>query len=146
MGANLHVTLNDTKGRETKRTIGMETEVLLADYLTNITAWAAAFQPTTDLGLLKTVLAIDVTGDEFAPTAGASVDIGGKFSGWLDTVPARKASLGLPGIKDALSGDDGSIPNTGVMATYTALFETAAKFTISHGQQFASWIKGTLDR
>jgi hypothetical protein len=146
MGATLHLTLEDTKGRQTKRQVGMETETLLADYLTNITAYAAALEPITDLALIKTVLAIDVTGDEFAATAGASVDIGAKFSGWLDTVPSRKASLGLPGIKDALSGDDGSVPNTGVMATYTALFETAAKFTISHGQQFASWIKGTLDR
>lgn len=146
MGANLHITLADTKGRQTKRTIGMETEALLATYLTNITAFSAALEAITDLGLVKVVLAIDVVGDEFAATAGASVDIGGKFSGWLDTVPSRKASLGLPGIKDALSGDDGSIPNTGVMATYTALFETAATMSVSHGEQFDSWIKGTLDR
>lgn len=146
MGANLHITLQDSKGRTTKRTIGMETEATLAGYTTNITAFAAALDAITDLALVKVVLAIDVTGDEFAVTAGANVDVGGKFSGWLDTVPSRRASLGLPGIKDALSDSDGSIADAGVTATYLDLFETAAKFSLSHGFQIDTWVKGTLDR
>ena len=146
MGANLHITLADSKGRTTKRKIGMEDEALLASYLTNITAYAAALDAITDLALVKLVLAIDVTGDEFAVTAGANVDVGGKMSGWLDTTVPRKASLGLPGIKDALSDSDGSIDDTGVIATYLDLFETGAKMTLSHGEQVDSWVKGVLDR
>lgn len=146
MSAKLHITLGDTKGRTTKRIIGMEDEALLASYLTNITAYATALDAITDLSLIKLVLAIDVTGDEFVVTAGANVDVGGKFSGWLDTAVPRKASLGLPGLKDALSDADGSIPNAGAVATYLALFDTAAKFNLSHGEQVDTWIKGVLDR
>lgn len=146
MGATLHATFQDSHGRTTKRILGMETEATLAAYIANITAWAAAMDAITDLELVKTVLAINVTGDEFAAVAGSNVDIGGKFSGWLDSDPTRKASLGLPGIKTSLAAADGSIPNTGVITTYLALFESAAKFSLSHGFQIASWVGGTLDR
>lgn len=146
MGAYLHLTLEDSKGRTTKRKVGLETEALLATYLTNITAFCAALDAITDLALIKTVLAIDVTGDEFVVTAGANVDVGGKMSGWLDTTPARKASLGLPGLKDALSDSDGSIDDTGAVATYLDLFESADICNLAHGFQVATWIKGTLDR
>lgn len=146
MGANLHITLEDDHGRQTKRTIGMETEATLAGYTTNITAFAAALNAITDLALVKVVLAIDVTGDEFVVVADANIDIGGKFSGWIDSVPSRRASLGLPGIKSSLVDADGSIPDAGLTATYLDLFESAAKFSVAHGFQFSSWVKGTLDR
>lgn len=146
MGANLQITLQDSHGRTTKRSIGFETEALLADYLTNVTAFCAALDAITDLELIKTVLAIDITGDEFAGVAGSNVDIGGKFSGWLDTTPPRKASLGLPGIKTALVDADGSIPDADAVATYLNLFEAAAENNLSHGQQVTAWVKGTLDR
>ncbi len=146
MGANLQITLQDSKGRTTKRSIGFETEALLADYLTNVTAYCAALDAITDLALIKTVLAIDVTGDEFAGEAGSNVDVGGKFSGWLDTSPPRKASLGLPGLKDALSDSDGSIPDAAAVATYLDLFESAGENNLSHGQQVTAWVKGVLDR
>jgi hypothetical protein len=146
MAANLHITLEDDHGRTTKRTIGMETEATLAAYTANITAFALALDAITDLALIKAVLAIDVTGDEFVVVADANVDIGGKFSGWLDSVPARRASLGLPGIKSSLVDADGSIQDAGVTATYLDLFESAAKFSIAHGFQISTWVKGTLDR
>lgn len=146
MAANLHITLEDDHGRQTKRTVGMETEALLATYLTNITAFATALNAITDLALIKVVLAIDVIGDEFVVVADANVDVGGKFSGWLDSTPARRASLGLPGIKSSLVDADGSIQDAGAIGTYLDLFESAAKFSLAHGFQVSTWVKGVLDR
>jgi hypothetical protein len=131
--AKLAVTLEDAFKRTTKRVIGMEDQVLLADYAAAVTAWAAAFGDVSDLGIVKTDLIIPVTGLESAAVAASNIDRGGTFSGWLDTVAPKKASLKLPCPKLSLVAADGTIAITG-------------DFNLSDGEQIDSWIKGTLDK
>lgn len=146
MSAKLSLTLEDSRGRTTKRVYGMEDQVLLATYLTVITAFVTALTAVTDLGLVKATLLIDVLGEEFAYVADSNIDVGATASAWLDTTPARKGSAKIPGIKMTLISSDGSMPITGAVATYLAEFETAGDFNLAQQQQVDSWIKGALDK
>lgn len=146
MGAKLSATFVDSKKRTTKRTFGMEDQVLLADYVTAATAFLAAFGAVSDLGLVKANFIIPLTGLGTSAVALSNIDTGGTFSGWLDTVDPKKASTKIPGVKDALVGADGSIAITGAVATYLAEFETAADMNLSDGEQIDNWIKGALDK
>lgn len=146
MSAKFSATLEDSRGRTTKRVYGMETQALLADYLTAITGFVTALTAVTDLGLVKATLLIDVLGEEFAFVADSNIDVGATASAWLDTTPARKGTVKVPGIKMTLISSDGSMPITGAVATFLAMFETADDFNIAQGQQVDSWIKGALDK
>jgi len=145
MGAKLSVTLDDAYGRTTARVYGMETESLLADYQTNAAAFLTALEAVTDLGCVKATILIPVTSPEFAETAGANVDVGGTASGWIDA-GMKKGSMKIPGIKASLVSADGSIDIAAATATFLALFESAAKFNLSDGEQIDTWIKAALDR
>lgn len=145
MGTKLSITMDDAYGRTTKRVYGMETQTLLADYVFSAAAFATALAAVTDLGLVKMNLIIPVTGEEFAETAGANVDVGATASGWIDS-GMKKASLKVPGIKASLVAADGSVAITGVVATFLALFEDAADFNLSDGEQIEDWIRAALDR
>lgn len=142
----LSLTLPDAYGRSTKRVYGMETQVLLADYLTVIGTFLAALEAVTDLGMFRADLIIPIIGAEWDAQAGATVDVGATLSGRLDTEAPKKASFKIPGIKATLVSPDGTVPITGVVATLAAEFETDGDFNISDGEQVASWVKGTLDR
>ncbi len=96
--------------------------------------------------MIKVDLIIPMTGEEWAVTAGANIDTGGTFSGWLDTAAPKKASAKIPAVKPALVGTDGSIAIAGATATFLAEFETAADFNLSDGEQIDAWIKGALDK
>lgn len=146
MPAKLSLTLEDSKKRTTKRVYGMDTQTLLADYLTAIGTFLTALTAVTDLGMVKADLIIPVTGLTWAYTAGANIDVGGTASGWLDTTEPKKASAKIPHIKDSLVSADGSIAISGATATYLAEFETDADFTLSDGEQIDSWIKASLDK
>jgi hypothetical protein len=146
MTAKLSITLEDDFGRTTKRVYGMEDQVLLATYLTAITAFGTALEAVTDLGLIKADLLINVIGEDFTVTTGANVDVGATASGWLDTAAPKKASAKIPGIKLALISTDGSMPITGAVATFLAEFETGQDFNLSDGEQIDTWIKGALDK
>lgn len=146
MAAKLSCTFTDAYGRTTKRVYGMESQVLLADYLTAITAFITAYTPVTDLGLIRADLIIPVLGEDFAVTAGANVDVGMTSSGWLDDPAPKKASLKIPGVKATLVDPDGSVPITGVVATLLAEFETGGDFNLSDGEQIDTWIKAALDK
>lgn len=145
MAVKLSLTLDDAYGRTTQRVYGMETETLLADYQTNAAAFLTALEAVTDLGCVKATLLIPVTSPEFAETAGANVDVGATASGWIDG-GMKKGSMKIPSIKAALVDSDGSVPITSVIATYLALFEDAAKFNLSDGEQIEDWIRAALDR
>jgi len=145
MGTKLSLTLDDAYGRTTKRLYGMEDEALLADYQTNAAAFITALTAVTDLGCVKGTILIPVTSPEFAETAGANVDVGATASGWIDA-GMKKGIMRIPGIKAALVSADGSVDITTVVATFLALFESAAKFNLSDGEQIDTWIRAALDR
>ena len=145
MGTKLHVTMDDAYGRTTHRTYGMEEETTLAQMQTDAAAFLTALEAVTDLGCVKASISFDVTAPEFAETALASVDRQGTFSGWIDA-GMKKASLKIPGIKLSLVAADGSIADAGATATFLGLFESAAVFNLSDGEQIETWIRGALDR
>ena len=145
MGTKLSVTFDDAYGRTTNRVYGMETEALLVDLQTAAAALITAVTAVTDLGCVKANIIIPVTDPTFAETAGANVDVGATASGWVDA-GMKKASMKIPGIKPALVAADGSVAITGAVATFLALFEDAAAFNLSDGEQIESWIRAALDR
>lgn len=147
MGAKLSLTLVDDYGRTTKRVIGMEDQVLLADYNTAAAALLTDLAAVSDLGVVKADLIINVEGAEQTdPDTGANVDVGGTFSGWIALGDGKKASLKIPGVKAALVSSDGSIPITGDIAAYLANWESTGDFNLSDGEQIDSWIRGALDK
>ncbi len=141
----LSVTLVDDYGRTTTRVYGMESEALLATYLTNIGAFLTALEAVTDLGCLKASLILPITSPEWSAIADANKDTGGTASGWINAGSGKRASLKIPGVKPTLVGADGTIAITGVVATFLAEFEDAANFNLSDGEQIDAWIKATLD-
>lgn len=145
MGIKLSVTMDDAYGRTTTRVYGMEDEALLANLQTSAGAFLTALEAVTDLGVVKANFIIPVTDPAFAETAGANVDVGATASGWVEA-GMKKASLKVPGIKPALVGSDGSVAITGAVATFLALFEDAADFNLSDGEQIDTWIRAALDR
>lgn len=145
MGTKLSVTMDDAYGRTTTRVYGMEEETLLADMQTDAAAFLTALAAVTDLGCTKASLIVPVTSPEFAETAGANVDVGATASGWV-VDGQKKASMKIPSIKAALVAADGSVAITSVVATFLALFEDAATFNLSDGEQIESWIRAALDR
>lgn len=145
MGTKLHVTYDDAYGRTTSRVYGMEEVTTLAQMQTDAAAFLAAMEAATDLGCVKARISFEVTSPEWAETALASVDRGGTFSGWIDA-GQKKASFKIPGVKLSLVAADGSIADAGVTATLLNLFEDAAKFNLSDGEQIETWIRGSLDR
>ena len=144
--AKLSCTMVDAYGRTTNRVYGMESQTLLADYVVAYTAGLAALEAVTDLGLTKCDLIIPVTGLGWVATALANKDTGGTASGYIDSDLGKKASMRVPGVKLSLVSADGTIPITGVIATFLALFETAGDFTLSDGETIESWIRATLDK
>lgn len=146
MPAKLSVTMGDDYGRTTKRVYGMETQTLLADYLTVAGAFLTLLQAVTDLSMIKVDLIVAVTGETWAVTSGANVDVGATFSAWLDNVAPKKASHKIPSIKAALVGSDGSVALSGATIAYLDEFLTAGDFTLSDGETVDAWIKGALDK
>lgn len=145
MAIKLSITMDDAYGRTTKRVYGMEDEALLANLQISAAALLTALQAVTDLGVVKANFIIPVTDPAFAETAGANCDVGATASGWVDA-GMKKASMKIPGIKAALVDSDGSVPITAVVATFLALFEDAADFNLSDGEQIEAWIRAALDR
>lgn len=145
MATKVSLTLVDSRGRTTKKIIGMDDQVLLADYVTEVTALLAALEPCTDLGLVRAELIIPVTGLTWAYVADSNKDVGMTASGWISLAEGKKASLKVPGIKMSLVAADGSVAITGVVATLLGEYEAAGGFTLSDGEKIASWIRAALD-
>lgn len=141
----LHVTFDDAYGRTTARTYGMEETATLAQMQADAAELLAAIEAASDLGVVKATISFEATSPEYAETAGANVDVGATFSGWV-VAGQKKASMKIPSIKPALVGSDGSVAITGVVATFLALFEDADVFNLSDGEQIDTWIAGALDR
>lgn len=148
MGAKLSCRLSDAYGRSTHRSYGMETQTLLADYVTAYTAFLTALQAVTDLALEKLDLVIQVSGEEWAATAGVNLDTGATASGLIDGGLGKRGSMKIPGIKPALVAADGKVAITGAVATFLGEFETGDDFNLSDGEQIAvgGWTRASLDR
>lgn len=143
----LSCTFVDSFGRITRKRIEIEEQVLLADYQTVAGAVANELDPITDLGLLRMDLILSM-GESFAVTAGANVDVGATFSGYIDGGAGKKASHKVPGFKTSLVDTDGSIDLTQAdVDAYLDLFLAAGGYCeLSDGEQISSWISGSLDK
>jgi len=140
--------MGDAYGRTTNRVYGMETQSLLADYVTAYTAFLTALAAVTDLSLIKADLIIPVSGQDWAVTGGANLDTGATASGWIDAGLGKKASMKIPGIKAALVSADGTVALSGATITFLNEFLSTGDFNLSDGEQIevAGWIRATLDR
>ena len=146
MAGTLSYTLVDARGRTTQRSVGLEDQVLLVDYVTAAEDHLTLLGAVSDLGVKKAQILIPLAGIETAAVALSNVDVGATFAGTLDTSPARDASHKVPGIKDALVGGDGTVAITGATAAYLLEFETGENANLAQGNQIADWIRGTLDK
>lgn len=145
-GAFLSLVLKDAYGRTTTRLLECETQLLLADYVTLANTVIPEYLALTDLGLVRADLIIKEMQTPTEAAAGANVDVGATFSGWITGEQGKKASFKMPGIKAALVDADGSIPITGDVATYLGNYADGSWLQISDGETVDDWIKGTLDR
>lgn len=146
MGVKLSVTLKDDHGRQTTRVFGMEDETLLTAYNTNAVAFLTALEAVTDMGCVKATFLIPVAADPaWDAVADANKDVGATATGWINAGSGKKASTKWPSVKYSLVGSDGAIAISGATATYLAMFEDAAKFNLSDGEQIDAWIRASLD-
>lgn len=143
------LTLVDDYGRQTRKVIEMKDLTLLVDQITALEAVITQLAAVTDLGLVRADLIYEGAGTPFAVTAGANVDVGATFSGYLEAGNGKKASTKVPGIKAALVDDDGSIPlDDADMEDWLELFVEDTPYTLmlSDGETIDYWISGSLDR
>ena len=140
------MSLTDSYGRTARKTVEIDEQLSLADYITATQSYVNALQAVTDLGLVRADLIVEGIVSGFAAVAGANVDTGATFSGWIQDGDGKKASHKVPGIKPALVSADGSIALTGAVGTYLTEFENGEDFLLSDGEQISSWIKGSLDK
>jgi hypothetical protein len=146
--AKFSCTFLDAYGRTTKRLVEVETQALLADYVTVAGTFVDAVGDVTDLGLVRIDLIVEDITAGFAVTDGANVDTGATFSGILYDKGGAKASLKVPGIKPALVSVDGTVDIEGVaVAAYLALYEQdGGVLLLSDGEQIDAWLSGVLDK
>jgi hypothetical protein len=142
----LSVTLIDAFGRTTNRRYEIEEQATLVDYNDAVTAFIARLGAVTTLGVVKADLLIPQTGFASSAAAGANVDVGATFVGWIEDGAGKKASHKVPGIDQTLVDGDGSIDLTGVVATYLGSFVGTEPWLLSDGEQISSWIDGILDK
>lgn len=145
----LTVTMADSRGRLTRRTFEIVTKPTLVDYTTLATAFIADLQAVTDLGVIRCDLMLDAFVPGFAATDPSNVDVGATFSGYIYDGNGKKASLKIPGIKNAKVAGDGTVPL--VDADVADLLNywvdaTPYELLISDGEHIDSWIRGTLDK
>lgn len=143
--AKLSVTMVDDHGRTTHRTFEMATQTLLTEFETAAQAFFTALQAVTDLGVVRADFIIPVVDPSFAVTADANKDVGATASGWVTDGNGKKASKKWPAPKYSLVDQDGSIPITGAVATFLAMFEDGNDYELSDKEQIDSWLKATLD-
>lgn len=144
------LTLADDYGRTTRKLIELAGETLLADYVTVAAAFMTATEAVTDLAVIRCDLVIDNIDPGFALTAGANVDVGATFTGYIyGGGNGKKASLKLPGIKAAMLNGDGTVDmaDAAIIAFLAYWLEaTPAVCQLSDGEEISSWIRGKLDK
>jgi len=143
----MHLTLEDSFGRLTSIRREMQAHALLVEYQVEIDNFVAAFALVSDLAVVRADFVQTGLDSTQAVTAGANVDVGATFSGWIEDVDGKKASTKIPGIKLAKVNADGTIDVTETdIAAFLAMYADAGDFLISDGENVADWIKGSLDR
>jgi len=143
----MSLTLEDDFGRLTHIRREMQPHALLVEYQVEIDNFVAAFALVSDLAVVRADFVQTGLDSTQAVTAGANVDVGATFSGWIEAVDGKKASTKIPGIKLAKVGADGTIDLADVdVAAFLAMYADAGDFYISDGENVADWIRGSLDR
>lgn len=143
----MSLTLEDDFGRLTHIRREMQAHALLVEYQVEIDNFVAAFALVSDLAVVRADFVQTGLNSTQAVTAGANVDVGATFSGWIEGVDGKKASTKIPGFKAALVNGDGTIDieETNV-AAFLAQYADAGDFMISDGENVTDWIRGSLDR
>jgi hypothetical protein len=141
----INYTLEDSEGRQTKRSVEIAEQATLVDYESAVTAFSSALAAVTDLACVKVSYEIH-TDDTFAGETVSNVDEGATFVAELDTTPMRKAVHRLPDPIDAARDGQGNInlANTDI-AAYLALWTSGSTYKLAYNDVDA-WVKGTLDK
>jgi len=143
----MSLTLEDSFGRLSNLRREMQPHALLVEYQVEIDNFVTAFAAVSDLAVVRADFVQTGLDSTQAVTAGANVDVGATFSGWIEATPGKKASTKIPGIKLAKVGTDGSIDLTDTdVAAFLAQYADAGDFYLSDGENVADWIRGSLDR
>jgi hypothetical protein len=141
----INYTLEDSEGRQTKRSVEISAQATLVDYESAVTAFSSALAAVTDLACVKVSFEIH-TDDTFAGETVSNVDEGATFVGELDTTPMRKAVHKLPDPIDAARDGQGNIDlSNASIAAYLALWTSGSTYKLAYNDVDA-WVKGTLDK
>ena len=141
----ISITLRDIYGRTTtKRFESVSTTVSAAQ--ADATAILGALEDVSDLGQVKVEMTFVATiATPVGPVALSNVDTGATLHTTL--VSNKGYALKIPGIKSGMIGPDGRIDiDAEEMVAYVALFEGAAHFRVSDGDQISSVQYGELDK
>lgn len=144
----MSLTLVDAYGRQTTMRREMQAQLLLADYQFEIADFVSKLEAVSDLGVVRADFVQTGVGSQVEVTAGANVDVGATFSGWIEGIPGKKASTKIPGIKASKVNPDGTVDLTDAdVAAFLALYsDDPGDFFISDGENVDDWIRGALDR
>ena len=145
----LSMTLVDDDQRRTTKVVQMEVQALHATQVSAATAFVAALEDVTDLGVERVDIIYKGVTAGFAAVEDSNVDIGATFAGELYDKNGAKASFKVPGIKSSLKDGVGGIPIDAVpVAALLAFFVNATPFDylISDGETIDHWLRGTLDK
>ena len=142
----LSLTLADSYGRQTTKIVEMRDMLLHVDQVAEAVQYIADLEDVTDLGVVRADIIYRGVSEGFDPQAGANVDTGATFTGYLLAGNGKKGSVKVPGIKPALVSADGTIQITGVVATFLENYEESDNLFMSDGEQVESWISGRLDK
>jgi hypothetical protein len=145
---DLSLSMVDDYGRTTRKVIEMVPQVLLADMVLEAQAYVDALEDVTDLSVVRADIIVKGAVSGFSVTAGANVDVGATFSGFITDGDGKKASLKVPGFKAGLVSGDGTVDITQVVVdTYLDEYVSPGNGArISDGETISEWIKGSLDK
>lgn len=141
----ISVTLKDVYGRtHTKRFESVSTTVAAAQ--ADVTSILGALAGVSDLGQVKVEMTFVATiATPVAPVALSNVDVGATLHTMLAS--NKGYALKIPGVKASLLNVDGSVDIANAdIVTYVGLFEGAAHFRVSDGEQISSIQYGELDK
>lgn len=144
--SKLSITLVDAYSRTTTKVFEIDDAATVAEYQAVATDVVGKIEDVTDCGVTRVDLVLKGIGAGFDVTPGANVDVGATFTGWVAGGNGKKASVKVPSIKPALVDPDGSVPLSGVVATWLAEYEEANDLYCSDGEHIDAWIRGSLDK
>jgi hypothetical protein len=143
------IRLKDAYGRQTSIRREMDDQLLLVDYVAEISLFVDELLAITDLGLVDASFHVTGLEDATDPAAGANVDVGATFQGYGEGEDAyKKLTTKVPGITLSFVDSNGMIDVTQTeIAAFLANYSTSPfQWKISDGEKVGTWIQGTLDK